>query len=124
MTQIATVNLTSGPPSAEVSLTRGNANPTTIVNPPAVVVALTRQVGDGPTGPRGTSSGGAAGAAFTFTQNEATTTWVINHGLGRHPSVTVVDFQGELMLTTFRYLSQNLVEVTFDFPTSGVAYLN
>jgi hypothetical protein len=41
------VTLVSGPPQATLTLTRGSTNPTTIVNAPAVTVALSRQVGDG-----------------------------------------------------------------------------
>lgn len=123
MVQIATVTLISAPPSPQITLTRGNTNPTTIVNAPPVTVALTRQVGDGPTGPRGASVSGG-GSSYEHTQNSPQATWVIVHNLGRHPSVVVTGFDGEFILTGYKYLDANIVEVNFTYPNSGMAYLN
>lgn len=115
------VTLISGPPSAEITLQPGNESPATIVNAPAVTVELTRQLGDGPPGPAGPSG---TGAGYVHDQNTASTTWVIVHNLNVHPSVTVTDQSGEVILTTIRYLSLNIVEATFAYPTAGQAYLN
>ncbi len=123
MVQIATITLVSGPPQAEVHLTRGNQNPTTILNAPSVTVALTRQVGDGPTGARG-QTGPSGGESYVHHQNAAAALWVIAHNLERFPAVSVTDQSGEALLADHRYLDNNLVEVTFAHPTAGVAYLN
>lgn len=113
------VTIISGPPTAEVTLNRGDTKPTTIVNPPAVEVAITRHLGEGPFGP---STGN--GSSFVWSQDTAATTWVIVHNLGRHPSVSVTDTTGEVILTTVKYLSENIVGVEFTYPSAGMAYLN
>lgn len=59
-----------------------------------------------------------------FTQDTPATDWVINHGLGRHPSVSVVDTAGSVVFGDVNYLSDNTIVVSFSSATAGKAYLN
>lgn len=51
-------------------------------------------------------------------------TWSVAHSLGKFPSVAVVDSSQRLVLGDVRYVSLNLVEITFSAPFSGEAYCN
>lgn len=49
--------------------------------------------------------------------------WTINHELGGHPSVSVVDSAGTQVIGEVRYMSETQVIVSFTSPFSGYAYL-
>jgi len=67
----------------------------------------------------------AAGAGtYTFNQASPLAVWVINHGLGRFPSATVVDSSGNMVEGDVVYNSSNQVTLSFGVAFSGVAYLN
>jgi hypothetical protein len=72
--------------------------------------------GRGPAGP--------AGAGYVHTQEAAAATWTITHNLGRHPSVTVVDSGGSVVIGDVAYVTANQVTVSFSAAFSGTAYLN
>ena len=61
---------------------------------------------------------------FEHVQMEASSVWTINHGLGKRPSVTVVDSCGNVVVGDVAYLSTNQLTVTFNAEFSGKAYLN
>lgn len=61
---------------------------------------------------------------FVFTQRVASDNWVIEHNLGKYPSVTVVDSADNVVMGDVIYLSKNRLEVIFVSPFSGKAYLN
>jgi len=61
---------------------------------------------------------------FVFSQNTASNTWVIVHGLGKFPSVTVVDSANSVVVGSVAYDSPNQVTITFEATFSGKAYLN
>lgn len=61
---------------------------------------------------------------YTHVQSAASSTWTINHNLGRYPSVTIVDSAGSAVLGSVAYLSTNLIEVTFTSQFVGKAFLN
>lgn len=61
---------------------------------------------------------------FYFTQSAPSTEWVIVHNLGKFPAVVVVDSNGEQVVGTPNYLSDNALTITFAAPFSGDAYLN
>jgi len=61
---------------------------------------------------------------FVYTQSVAAAQWTITHGLGRFPSVTVVDSAGDQCIGDVRYLDLNTVVVTFGAAFAGNAYLN
>lgn len=79
----------------------------------------------GPRGPKGdTGDLNVSGtAAFTWIQNDAQTTWLIPHNLGRYPSVTVMDNAKRVIYGDVSYVDINLVQIDFAYPMSGTAYI-
>jgi len=61
---------------------------------------------------------------FEFTQEEPASTWVIEHNLGKYPSVTIVNPSGEMVQTDYTYINENTIEVYFASAFAGKAYLN
>lgn len=61
---------------------------------------------------------------YVHTQALASDTWVISHGLGRHPSVSVVDSAANVVTGDVTYDSNNQVTVRFSAAFGGTAYLN
>ena len=51
-------------------------------------------------------------------------TWVIDHNLGRFPSVSAVDSAGSIINGAITYNSSNQITIVFTSATSGKAYLN
>lgn len=60
---------------------------------------------------------------YIHSQPTASAQWVIEHPLGGHPSVTVVDSAGTQVVGEVRYDSTTQVTVLFTVPFSGIAYL-
>lgn len=58
-----------------------------------------------------------------YTQALPSDRWVINHSLGGHPSVTVVDSASTMVIGEVSYVSTSQVVVEFTSPFSGLAYL-
>ncbi len=54
----------------------------------------------------------------------AASTWVIQHNLGRFPSITTVDSAGSEITGAVTYDDENKITVVFNSATSGNAYLN
>lgn len=63
-------------------------------------------------------------ARYTHNQGMAAKSWVINHGLGWFPSVTVVDQSKNVFYGDVEYIDQNSLVVSFFAELSGTAYLN
>jgi hypothetical protein len=65
-------------------------------------------------------------ASFEYIEDfsSATDTWVINHNLGKYPSVSTVDSAGSIINGAITYNSANKITVVFTSATSGKAYLN
>jgi hypothetical protein len=61
---------------------------------------------------------------YQHTQSVASSDWVIQHNLGKYPSVTVVDSSGDECEGQVNYTSSNQLTISFSAPFSGVAYLN
>jgi len=61
---------------------------------------------------------------FVFTQPSPSTTWVINHGLNKFPSVSVVNNNNILMYGNTTYTDKNNLTINFSAGFSGKAYLN
>ncbi len=82
----------------------------------------------GPPGPKGDQGDpgppGLSGASYPHIQAVPAADWIINHGLGRYPSVTVVDSAGSTVLGNVEYISANHVIVHFIGAFCGAAYLN
>lgn len=62
--------------------------------------------------------------SYVHDQAVASSTWVINHNLGRYPSVTVVDSAGTQFIVQVEYNSKNQLTVYMNGSTTGKAYLN
>ena len=61
---------------------------------------------------------------FEFEQAIASDTWVIEHNLNKHPSVTLVDSAGTQFIAQVEYNDFNTVTVYINGETKGKAYLN
>ncbi len=61
---------------------------------------------------------------FAFTQNVASDLWMIQHNLGKYPSVSVADSAGTEVVGDVQYIDKNKLSVAFTAPFSGKAYLN
>jgi hypothetical protein len=87
----------------------------------SVILTATKQ---GPAGPKGdTGSAGPGSTYYNHAQTAASTTWTINHNLGRIPSITVIDTAGSEIEGDYAYPSVNTVVLTFSAATGGTAYL-
>lgn len=61
---------------------------------------------------------------FTFGQTVAAAEWIIYHGLGKHPAVTIVDSAGDEVEGDVTYVDANTVRLRFSAAFTGKAYLN
>lgn len=61
---------------------------------------------------------------YTFVQTIAASTWVINHGLNKYPSVSVVDSGNNVVVGDVKYDSLNELTISFSSAFTGQAYLN
>jgi hypothetical protein len=62
--------------------------------------------------------------AVRHSQNEPSQTWEINHGLGKFPSVSIVDSGKSAVIGEVQYLDENRLIVSFSAAFSGEAFLN
>jgi hypothetical protein len=83
----------------------------------------------GPQGPKGDK--GDAGEvqfedlSYVHTQNVASSSWSVTHGLGFIPNITVIDSAGSVVEGSYTYSEDgNTVTLTFSSPFSGKAYLS
>lgn len=67
---------------------------------------------------------GGLSPGYVHSQLSSVTIWSITHSLARHPSVTIVDSAGSVVIGDVNYLSANQLTVTFSAAFSGTAYLN
>lgn len=75
----------------------------------------------------GGGGGGSSGEGdknYYFTQSSPSEEWMIEHGLGKYPSVTVVSSAGEEIYCDKTFLSMNKVVLNFGTAISGAAFLN
>ena len=61
---------------------------------------------------------------FTYVQGVASTTWNIQHNLGKFPSITVIDTANTVVTGEYTYDDINNVTLTFSAGFAGKAYLN
>jgi hypothetical protein len=78
-----------------------------------------RQGPPGPPGPPGQDGTEGAGATYEHTQSSASDAWIVNHGLGRRPAVTVLDISGAEIEVDIRHMSLNQCRVYLSVPTVG-----
>ena len=61
---------------------------------------------------------------FTYVQSTPSAEWIITHNLNKYPSVVVVDNNSVAKLGDIKYLDMQRVQISFDQPFSGRAFLN
>lgn len=61
---------------------------------------------------------------YTHFQIVSAFTWTVTHNLNRFPSVTIIDSAGSVVLGEVKHISENQIELNFNAPFSGKAYLN
>jgi hypothetical protein len=62
---------------------------------------------------------------YVHDQAVANTLWIVEHYLGRYPSVTVVDVDGYVFVPdSIRYVSENRIEIGFTQNEAGKVFLN
>ena len=76
----------------------------------------------GPEGPMGAPGNGSE--TITINQPIALSVWDINHGLGKRPSVTVVDSANEMAYGKVSYIDAYNIRIEFSAPFAGKVYLN
>lgn len=77
------------------------------------------------TGQIGSITGNIGGDKnYYHSQGVAAEEWVIEHNLGKYPSVTVVSSAGEEIYCDKKFLSADIVVLNFGTPISGAAFLN
>ena len=64
--------------------------------------------------------------SFEYEEDFSTpsSTWVINHNLGKYPSVSAVDSAGSIINGAITYNNANQITIVFTSATSGKVYLN
>lgn len=62
--------------------------------------------------------------SYIHNQMESSAKWIVNHNLGKFPSVTVKDSAESLVVGEIDYVDNNFIILTFTAEFSGKAYLN
>lgn len=75
-------------------------------------------------GGSGENPSGEGDKNYYHTQGTPAAEWVIEHNLGKYPSVTVVSSAGEEIYCDKTFLSMNKVVLNFGTEISGAAFLN
>lgn len=83
----------------------------------------------GPTGPQGPKGdpgpmGPPGDTHYMHIQSVASDTWVIDHNLGKYPSVSVVDSANDEVEGSVNHVDPMRVILVFSAPFSGKAFLN
>lgn len=135
---MTTIIITEKPSSRVASSVQTVSNPSTTV---AVEVGKAPVYIQGPKGEKGDIGQGLQGIqglqgvpgavvvgtgdlTYDHFQALASAVWVIAHGLGKHPSVTVVDSSGAECEGAAVHDTANQITITFSAAFGGHAYLN
>ncbi|MEG0642140.1 MAG: siphovirus ReqiPepy6 Gp37-like family protein [Clostridium sp.] len=70
------------------------------------------------------SGSSARDRSYLFTQVAPKQLWKVSHGLGKYPSVSIVDSGGTVVIGNINYCDNNNVEISFTAPFAGNAYFN
>lgn len=70
----------------------------------------------GPVGPQGVDS------FYVHTQNVMSSVWMVQHNMGRHPSVHIQDAVGNVLYGSVVHLSPNELMITFTVSITGTAH--
>lgn len=72
-----------------------------------------------------TSGGGGGGDKnFVYTQVAPSTTWVVNHNLGKRVAVNTANLSGQEIIGEVVWNSDNQVTILFSIPVAGFVYCN
>lgn len=63
-------------------------------------------------------------AYYVHDQIAAASVWYVTHNLNKHPSVTVIDTAGSVVVGDINYTDNNQLQLNFGAPFSGKAFLN
>jgi hypothetical protein len=61
---------------------------------------------------------------YVHQQSTPDSTWVINHSLGKYPTVKCYDSSGDEIEGEIKYTSSNSLTILYSASCSGIAYLN
>lgn len=61
---------------------------------------------------------------YVHNQMSASSDWLVQHDLGRYPSVSIVDSAGSLVIGEVVYLNTDSLQINFSSGFAGIAYLN
>ena len=67
---------------------------------------------------------GSSSTGYTHIQSEAASVWLVQHDLGKKPSITVVDSADSVVYGEIQYIDENRVLITFASAFKGKAYCN
>lgn len=79
---------------------------------------------EGPPGLQGPPGSDATDKHYRHVQATALATWIVNHGLGKFPAVTVVDSSGTEVEGQVIYNSTTQITLNFSAAFSGEAFCN
>ena len=79
---------------------------------------------DGLPGPPGPPGAGTPGSEHVHIQGVPSAVWDVEHNLGKHPAVTVVDSAHTELEADVIFLDLNHLTITFSGPTGGTATMN
>lgn len=65
----------------------------------------------------------SGGNIYIHIQNLPSTIWKIFHNMNTYPSVNIFDDDGNVIITNFKYLDTNSIEIYFSSPITGKVYL-
>lgn len=61
---------------------------------------------------------------YTYVQTVPSDVWIVNHKLGKYPSVSIVDSANTALIGDIDYIDVNTCKLTFIGAFSGKAYFN
>lgn len=61
---------------------------------------------------------------YVHDQTSPSSTWTIDHNMGKYPSVAIVDSGKTVVYGNIQYININSLVITFSLPFGGWAYLN
>jgi len=65
-----------------------------------------------------------SGNTYLHIQGTLSDEWVINHNMGKLPSVTVMDTTNRVVMANIEYIDNNNLKISFNEPFKGRATLN
>ncbi len=78
----------------------------------------------GPEGPQGISGSTSGDLRYEHNQLIPADTWIVDHNLGKRPSVFIEDSGGNDLIADIIHVNVNQLQIVFASETGGKAYLN